>query len=98
MIYPRVAFVVALFAFTALGPAHAQQAGTPAPQTVAPRVNVRAIAIEAQPFFANPQSSPSQKVGGSLPHARHDRCWNECRARCAANDLKCPQSCALVCE
>ena len=100
MIYLRVAFIVALFALTLLGSAYAQQAVTPAPQTVTPRVNVGAVAIEAQPFFVNavPQSSPSQKVGGSRPHARHDRCWNECRARCGVKDLQCPQSCALVCE
>ena len=100
MIYQRVAFIVALFALTVPGSAHAQQAVTPAPQTVTPRVNVRAVTLEAQQFFVNavPQSSPSQKVGGSRPHARHDRCWNECRARCGVKDLQCPQSCALVCE
>ena len=97
MIYPRVAFVVALFALTALGPAHAQKAGTPTPQLATPRINVGAVTIEAQPFFvAAPPST--RKAEASRPHARHDRCWNECRARCAANDLKCPQSCALVCE
>ena len=97
MIYLRVAFIVALFALTVPGSAHAQQAVTPAPQTVTPRVNVGAVTIEAQQFFVlSPPSS--RKAEGSGPHARHERCWNECRARCAANDLKCPQSCALVCE
>jgi hypothetical protein len=37
MIYLRVAFIVALFALTVPGSAHAQQAVTPAPQTVTPR-------------------------------------------------------------
>lgn len=74
MIYLRVAFIVALFALTVLGPAHAQKAGTPAPQIMTPKINVGVVTIEAQQFFVNavPQSSPSQKVGGSRPHARHD--------------------------
>ena len=99
MIYPRLAFILALFALSLLGSAHAQTTVTPAPQTVTPRINVGAVAIEAQQFFANtvPQSSPS-KVGGSRPHGRHDRCWNECRLRCAVNDLQCPQLCTQVCE
>ena len=92
MIYLRVAFIVVLFALTVPGPAHAQKAGTPASQ-----INVGAVTIEAQPFFV-PSPPSSRKVEGSRPHARHERCWNDCRARCAANDLKCPQSCALVCE
>ena len=86
MIYVR-AFIVALFALTGLGPAHAQQTGTPAPQLVTPRINVGAIAIEGQPFFASSAPS-SRKVEGSRPHPRHERCWNECRT----------QSCALVCQ
>jgi hypothetical protein len=90
MIYLRVAFIVALFALTVLGPAHAQQA-------VTPRVNVGAVTIEAQPFFV-PSPPSNRKVEGSRPHARHERCWNECSARCGASDVKCRQSCTLVCE
>jgi hypothetical protein len=99
MIYPRLAFILVLFALTLLGSAHAQQAVTPAPQTVTPRVNVGVVAIEAQQFFVHtaPQSSPS-KAEGSRPHARHDRCWNECGQRCGVTDLRCRQSCTLVCE
>ena len=95
MIYPRVAFIVALFALTGLGPAHAQKAGAPSSQ-----INIGAVTIEAQPFFLNaaPQSSPSQKAEGSRPHGRHERCWNECRQRCGVADLQCRQSCTLVCE
>ena len=95
MIYLRVAFIVALFALTALGPAHAQKAGTPPSQ-----ISVGVVTIEAQQFFVHtaPPTGPSLKTEGSRPHARHDRCWNECRARCRVTDLQCPQSCALVCE
>jgi hypothetical protein len=97
MIYLRVAFIVAFFALTGPGPAHAQKAGTSASQIVTPKVNVGAITIEAQQFFV-PSPPSNRKAEGSRPHARHERCWNDCRARCAANDLKCPQSCTLVCE
>lgn len=100
MIYLRVAFIVALFALTGLGPAHAQKAGTTASQSVTPRVNVGAVTIEAQQFFVNtvPPPAPGYKVEASRPHARHERCWNECRQRCGVADLQCRQSCTLVCE
>ena len=97
MIYLRAAFILALFALTLLGPAHAQQAVTPAPQLATPRINVGAVTIEAQPFFV-PAPPSSRKAEGSRPHQRHDRCWSECSARCGASDVKCRQSCALVCE
>jgi hypothetical protein len=87
MIYRRLAFILVLFALTLPGSAHAQQAATPAPQVVTPRINLGAVTIEAQPFFA-PSPPSSRKVEGSRPHPRHERCWNECRT----------QSCALVCQ
>ena len=86
MIYPRLVFILALFALTVPGSAHAQKAGTPAPRIVTP-INVGAVTIEGQPFFASSPPS-SRKVEGSRPHPRHERCWNECRT----------QSCALVCQ
>ena len=87
MSHPRLILIPALFSLTLLGSAHAQQAGTPAPPIVTPRINLGAVTIEGQPFFAS--SPPStRKVEASRPHPRHERCWNECRT----------QSCALVCQ